>query len=201
LAAERAEAERLDAERIAVEQLETERLAAEKAEAERLEAERVEAERIAAQAAQAEQERLAALAKAEADALAAAEAEKEKAAQQVPPTPQQNTPPAANWGQPLPEQSPWGNTPHRRGQLRPFEEMANDLRAYHDRSQKNSGYTFEQFLPVYQFGHSVAANEEHRGEDWAHVEIAARRAWEASNPGTWEMFKDGIYYAWAKALV
>ena len=85
LAAEKAEAERLEAERLAKEKAEAERLAKEKAEAEKAEAEKAEAERLAKEKAEkAEAERLAKekaeAEKAEAERLAKEKAEKEKAA-------------------------------------------------------------------------------------------------------------------------
>ena len=80
LAAEQAEADRLEAERLAAEQAESERLAAEQLAAEQAEAERLEAERLAAE--QAESERLAAehlaAEQAEAARLEAEQAEAER---------------------------------------------------------------------------------------------------------------------------
>lgn len=98
--------------------------------------------------------------------------------------------------------SPWGESPVIRRRVHhphTFAEIERDLRTYHARSHADSGYSYEQFSPVYQFGFSLAVNDQFRGRDWAHVEADARTFWEQSNPGTWDMFKDGIYYAWAKA--
>ncbi|MBY5993404.1 signal recognition particle-docking protein FtsY [Ferrimonas balearica] len=80
LAAEQAEAERLEAERLAAKQAEAERLDAERLAAEQAEAERLEAERLAAE--QAEAERL------EAERLAAEQAEAERLANEAQPEPQ-----------------------------------------------------------------------------------------------------------------
>jgi hypothetical protein len=34
---------------------------------------------------------------------------------------------------------------------------------------------------------------------WEEIETSARQRWEAKRPGTWEKYKDGIRYAWARA--
>jgi hypothetical protein len=219
IAAEKAAADRAEAERRAAEKAETERLAAEKAEQEkaeeqRLAAERAEAEQAAkAEAERREAERLAAVTteKAEAEKANIAQAEVQPAAE-APEAAKTTSDETGVWGdapapttaaaEPAGGESPWGEAPvirRRTHRIHSFTEIERDLRAYHARSHADSGYTYEQFAPVYQYGFSLAVNEQFRGRDWAHVEADARAFWEQSNPGTWDMFKDGIYYAWAKA--
>jgi hypothetical protein len=194
--AEEKAAERAMAERLAAERAEAERVAAERAVAERLEAERAEAERIAAEKRAAEQ--AAEVAEKEQPAVAGTTTRKPEVAPAI-----AESSAGGETAKETPESnSPWGEAPVIRRRVHhphTFAEIERDLRAYHARSLADSGYTYEQFSPVYQFGYSLAVNDQFRGRDWAHIEADARTFWEQSNPGTWDMFKDGIYYAWAKA--
>lgn len=71
-----------------------------------------------------------------------------------------------------------------------------EFRTHYDSQFANSGYTYEQFVPAYRFGHILGTHERYRGSDWSAVEPDARRLWEERNQGTWENFKDAIRHAW-----
>jgi uncharacterized protein (TIGR02271 family) len=69
-------------------------------------------------------------------------------------------------------------------------------RDYFNTNLKNSGYTYDQYSPVFRYGQSLGTSERYRGKDWTAVEPDARREWESRNPGTWDEFKDSVRHAW-----
>lgn len=71
-----------------------------------------------------------------------------------------------------------------------------DFRNYYTSNLASSGYTYEQYQPVFRYGHSLSRYGQ---DDWTTIEPDARRHWEERNPGTWEQFKDSIRYAWDRA--
>jgi len=74
----------------------------------------------------------------------------------------------------------------------------NDFRTHYQTYSTNSGYSYDQYAPVYRYGYGLASDATYADRDWASVEPDARRRWEERNPGTWEQFKDSIQYAWDK---
>ncbi len=69
-------------------------------------------------------------------------------------------------------------------------------RNYYNNNLKNSGYTYDQYSPVFRYGEALGTSDRYRGKDWSAVEPDARREWENRNPGTWEEFKGSIRHAW-----
>jgi len=80
-----------------------------------------------------------------------------------------------------------------------FAKYDSDFNSYYNTNLKNSGYTYEQYEPVYRYGYNLAYDPTYRDYDWNRLEPEARRRWEERNPGTWEQFKDSVRYAWDKA--
>lgn len=80
-----------------------------------------------------------------------------------------------------------------------YDDYDADYRSYYDTNLANSGYTYEQYQPIFRYGHGLATSKRYRGKDWADVEPEARRDWEERNPGTWEQFKDSVRHAWDRA--
>jgi uncharacterized protein (TIGR02271 family) len=74
-----------------------------------------------------------------------------------------------------------------------------DYRSHFQTTAANSGYTYDQYAPIYRYGYTLANDTQYRNRDWANIESDARTRWEARNPGTWEEFKDSVRYAWEKA--
>ena len=72
-------------------------------------------------------------------------------------------------------------------------------RDYYSTNLTNSGYTYDQYSPVFRYGEALGTSERYRGQDWDTVSTSARRDWEERNPGTWDEFKDSIRYAWERA--
>lgn len=74
-----------------------------------------------------------------------------------------------------------------------------DYRNHFKTNYKGRDHAYDDYLPVYRYGHSLGTNEQYRNREWKQVEPDARRNWEQRNPGTWDEFKDSIHYAWTKA--
>jgi uncharacterized protein (TIGR02271 family) len=74
-----------------------------------------------------------------------------------------------------------------------------DYRRHFQSTAANSGYTYEQYAPIYRYGYTLANDTRYRNRDWSGIEADARTHWERRNPGTWEEFKDSVRYAWDKA--
>jgi hypothetical protein len=79
-----------------------------------------------------------------------------------------------------------------------FEEFEDDLRNNYKTNFSKSDYSFEQFLPAYRYGYTLANDRRYSSGDWGSVEPDARRYWEESNEGTWDEFKNAVRYAWEK---
>lgn len=69
-------------------------------------------------------------------------------------------------------------------------------RNYYNTNLTNSGYTYDQYSPVFRYGEALGTSDRYRGKDWTVVEPEARREWENRNPGTWDEFKDSVRHAW-----
>jgi uncharacterized protein (TIGR02271 family) len=80
-----------------------------------------------------------------------------------------------------------------------FEAYDNDFRTYYTSNLAQSGYSYEQYNPVFRYGYELRNDQRYQGKDWSAIERDARTSWEERNPGTWEQFKDGIRYAWDRA--
>jgi len=74
-----------------------------------------------------------------------------------------------------------------------------DYRNHFQTTAANSGYTYDQYAPIYRYGYTLANDTRYRNRDWATIEADARTRWEERNPGTWNEFKDSVRYAWDKA--
>ncbi len=85
------------------------------------------------------------------------------------------------------------------GALRGFDSYDNDYRSHYQQVYGSAGYSYEDYAPVYRYGHSLATDTRYSDRDWGAIEPDARRRWEEHNPGTWEQFKDTVRYAWDKA--
>jgi hypothetical protein len=80
-----------------------------------------------------------------------------------------------------------------------FEEYEADFRNDYNTNYTSSGYTYDQYTPVYRYGYGLARDPTYRDWEWDRIEPEARRRWEERNPNTWEQFKDSVRYAWDKA--
>jgi len=79
-----------------------------------------------------------------------------------------------------------------------YSQYDADFRKHYNQNYNNSGYNYDDFMPVYQYGYYLASAPDYSG-DWNTFEQRARTQWEARNPNTWERFKDAVRYAWDRA--
>jgi len=80
-----------------------------------------------------------------------------------------------------------------------YDAFDSDFRSYHSQNLANSGYSYDEYNPVFRYGHTLGSDERYSSSDWTTVEPDARRHWEEQNPGTWDQFKDAVRYSWDKA--
>ncbi len=85
------------------------------------------------------------------------------------------------------------------GTVNNFDTYASDFRTDYNTNFTNSGYTYNQYAPVYRYGYDLGTDSRYNTGDWSSVEAQARSNWEARNPNTWDQFKNAIHYAWDKA--
>ena len=80
-----------------------------------------------------------------------------------------------------------------------YDTYASDFQNYYNTNLAKSGYTYEQYNPVFRYGYGLGTSDTYKGRDWNSIENDARTNWEARNPGTWEQFKGSVRYAWERA--
>ena len=80
-----------------------------------------------------------------------------------------------------------------------FADFESDFRSNYNRTSANSGMTYEQYSPAYQYGFGLANDARYRGKDWNSVQADVQRDWETRQPGTWAKFSNSVHYAWDKA--
>ncbi len=72
-----------------------------------------------------------------------------------------------------------------------------DVSRYRDHFAKTYAgrYELETVAPAYEFGERLSRSG---ASDFAAIEGSAKTAWERSNPGTWERFRDAIVTGWKR---
>ena len=81
---------------------------------------------------------------------------------------------------------------------RTFDEYDADFRSFYTANLSNSGVSYEELKPAYNYGYKLATTEPFRSSPWSAVEADAKKIWEDKNPGTWEQNQPVIKYAWEK---
>jgi len=75
-------------------------------------------------------------------------------------------------------------------------EDDSDFRNNFKTAYANTGMTYEQCAPAYQYGSQLRQNQRYAGRDWNTIEPDARRDWESRSPGTWDRMKNAVRYGW-----
>ena len=75
-----------------------------------------------------------------------------------------------------------------------YDAYDTDFRNRFQSRYGTSGYSYDQYAPVYRYGYNLASAPEYRGKEWSAIEADARQHWEERNPNTWEQFKDDVRY-------
>ena len=80
---------------------------------------------------------------------------------------------------------------------RDYDEFEPMYRDHFNTTFTNTGYTYEDYQPAYQYGYDLANDERYRNRSWNEVEPVARRRWETEHShNAWDDFKDAIYQGW-----
>lgn len=70
---------------------------------------------------------------------------------------------------------------------------------HYQRHLADTGRSFDEYLPAYQFGYKIATDERFRDDRWDQIDDQVRESWEAQgHPGTWDDYKYSIYFGWRK---
>jgi hypothetical protein len=80
-------------------------------------------------------------------------------------------------------------------------EDADELyfRSHYNSNYAGTGDNFDEYAPAYQYGSSMAGDEQYRGQPWKDVEPALRSDWEDRNPGSaWSKFKAAVRHGWER---
>ena len=72
-----------------------------------------------------------------------------------------------------------------------------DFRTHYQTSFANSGYTYEQYEPAYQYGSTIASDKRYQGRDWNSIEADVRKDWQVQHKDSaWDNFKDAVRHSW-----
>ncbi|MBP0592347.1 hypothetical protein J8I87_21955 [Paraburkholderia sp. LEh10] len=78
-----------------------------------------------------------------------------------------------------------------------FLEYEEDFRTHYDAEYSHEGLRFDEYVPAYHYGASMAREIRYRDRPWDEVEPQAREDWERDRPvGSWERFKAAVRHGW-----
>jgi hypothetical protein len=80
-----------------------------------------------------------------------------------------------------------------------FLEYEEDFRSHYDEQYASDQARYEDYVPAYRYGATIARDLRYRDRPWDEVEPEARRHWETTSPGatdTWERFKAAVRHGW-----
>lgn len=73
------------------------------------------------------------------------------------------------------------------------------FRSHYNSNYAGAGEHYDDYAPAYQYGSSMAADEQYHGRLWNEVEPALRTEWEGRNPGSaWSKFKAAVRHGWER---
>ncbi|MEX2673169.1 MAG: YsnF/AvaK domain-containing protein [Phycisphaeraceae bacterium] len=81
-----------------------------------------------------------------------------------------------------------------------IEQLDQDYRQNFESSYADTGETYDQYSPAYEYGRQLAVDPHYGNRDWESVEPEARERFEQDNPGTWDKFRDSVRYGYERAL-
>ncbi len=78
-----------------------------------------------------------------------------------------------------------------------FEAYDDDYREHFANYLVKRGYDYTFYLPAYQYGYALAADERYRTRDWNEIEPEVRQKWEQeARPAPWDEMKEAVRFAW-----
>lgn len=88
-----------------------------------------------------------------------------------------------------------------KGSTSAYQDLDNDYRAHWTSNFASSGMDYEDYLPAYQYGSSIAGSRRYQGRDWNDIESDVRANWESRNPDSaWEKFKAAVRHGWERMI-
>lgn len=80
-----------------------------------------------------------------------------------------------------------------------FERYSDDFESDYRTRYAALGGSYDEYLPAYRYGHSMAGDARYGGRPWNEVEPVLQSDWEQRYPGSpWERFKDAVRHAWQR---
>ncbi|MEM5368654.1 hypothetical protein V4C53_21820 [Paraburkholderia azotifigens] len=98
------------------------------------------------------------------------------------------TPDTAAPGQAMPQQVP-----------DEFLEYEEDFRGHYDSEYAHEGLRYDEYVPAYHYGATMAREIRYQDRSWDEVEPEVRLDWErdrAAGVGSWERFKAAVRHGW-----
>ena len=77
-----------------------------------------------------------------------------------------------------------------------FSRYERTFRGHFRDSDISDRYAYDDVVPAYRFGYTLANNERYRNQKWEDLEPEARQAWEEKNRGTWDDVRDSVQHSW-----
>ena len=82
--------------------------------------------------------------------------------------------------------------------IRAFEDYEPDYRQDYQTRYAALGGTYEEYVPAYRYGYSLASDTRYRSRAWDEIETDARTDWERDHPNTWDRMKLAIRHGWER---
>jgi uncharacterized protein (TIGR02271 family) len=74
-----------------------------------------------------------------------------------------------------------------------------DFRSHWQATYGQSGGRYDDYVPAYRYGSTLAGNEQFKGKRWDDIESDVRADWESRHPeSAWEKFKAAVRHGWDK---
>ena len=77
-----------------------------------------------------------------------------------------------------------------------FSRYERTFRGHFRDSDISDRYAYDDVVPAYRFGYTLANNERYRNQKWEDLEPEARQAWEEKNRGTWDDVRESVQHSW-----
>lgn len=78
-----------------------------------------------------------------------------------------------------------------------FLEYEEDFRTHYDEEYAHEGLRYDEYVPAYHYGATMAREIRYQDRPWEEVEDEARTDWERGKPvDSWERFKAAVRHGW-----
>jgi glucan biosynthesis protein len=78
-----------------------------------------------------------------------------------------------------------------------FLEYEEDFRTHYDEEYAHEGLRYDEYVPAYHYGATMAREIRYQDKSWDEVEPEVRDDWEREKAvGSWERFKSAVQHGW-----